>query len=414
MIKKVYVIVYIVIAAIFLGWGDKILPSRNEISKLELSRVVGYDMSDEEGARAGFSLVVDSDEGELNGSGAGGDSGGTSGGSQKKEKVVSVSADTFVMCFRALQGYRDKTLITGHIKNILIGEEAARTGIIEELDSAARNYDLRFDTNVYLVKDSSAKEFLKTGTEVLPSMEEGIENLMTTMRGNAGVGDYELVDILKMVTSEKKNGLIPALQMVKKEDRLKAWEIESTEEEARSERMEIAGFGIIKDAKLIDYLTEAEFGGFNVMNENYTGFVIELQSGDEIIGVGLSDIKVKRNFVFDDIKVKEIQVDIEIEGDITEVSTGRNIFQSGLEFYEQQASDMIKAYVTTSVKKSQETNVDFLRFEKALKIQHPYRYEKMKDTFSDDFQSLPVTVNVKTTLNKTFGMFSVIGEKRER
>ena len=65
MIKKVYVIIYIVIATIFLGWGDKILPSRNEISKLELSRVVGYDVG-EESDRVRFSLVVDSQEGSSN------------------------------------------------------------------------------------------------------------------------------------------------------------------------------------------------------------------------------------------------------------------------------------------------------------------------------------------------------------
>jgi len=408
MIKKVYVIIYIVIATIFLGWGDKILPSRNEISKLELSRVVGYDVG-EESDRVRFSLVVDSQEGSSNEN----VSSNQGEGSKKKEKVVSVTADTFVMCFRALQGYRDKTLITGHIKNILIGEEAARNGIIEELDSSARNYDLRFDTNVYVIKDSSAKDFLVNGTEVLPSMEESIENLMTTIRGNAGAGDYELVDILKMTTSEEKNGLIPALQMVKKDDKLKAWEIESSEDEGKSERMEIAGFGIIKDAKLIDFLTEAEFGGYNVMNENYNGFVIELKSGEEIVGVGLSDIKVKRNFVFGEDRVKEIQLDIKVEGDVTEVSSGRNIFESGISFYEQQASDMIKAYVATAVKKSQDTNVDFLKLKEAFRLQHPYRYEKMKDSFSRDFQLLPVTVNVETTINKTFGMFSVIGEKRE-
>jgi len=408
MIKKVYVVIYIVIASIFLGWGDKILPSRNEISKLELSRVVGYDVGDEE-KKARFSLVVDSQEDSQNENG----SSGQGGSSKKKEKVVSVTADTFVMCFRALQGYRDKTLITGHIKNILIGEEAARNGIIEELDSAARNYDLRFDTNVYLIKGSSAKDFLLTGTESLPSMEESIENLMTTMRGNAGVGDYELVDILKMTTSEEKSGLIPALEMVTEDDKLKAWEIESSEDEGKSGRMEIVGFGIMKDGKLIDFLTEAEFGGFNVMNENFTGFVIELQSGEEKVGVGLSDIKVKRNFVFEDSKVKEIVLDIKVEGDVTEVSTGRNIFESGLSFYEQQASDMIKAYVATAVKKSQETGVDFLKLEQALKIKHPYRYEKMKDAFLQDFQTLPVIVNVETTINKTFGMFSVVDEKWE-
>ncbi|MBP3284993.1 MAG: hypothetical protein J6M02_05795 [Clostridia bacterium] len=404
MIKRIYFFIYLVIFIVFLSWSEKIIPTRNEISELQLSRVAGFDV-EEPSKKVQFSLVVDSEKEKSKN--ASSDQNSNSG---KKENVITVTSDTFAMCLQGLQGYREKTFTTGHIKNILIGENAAKNGLVEEFDFAARNYDLRFDTNVYVTKDTSAKDFLITGTKEVSSLNAGIENLSTTLRGASAPGDYKVVDILKMLTSEQKSGLIPAVELVKEEEEKKEWRIENSEEKGESVRMEVAGYGIIKDAKLISFFSEEELHGYNTVNENYINLMLTLKNGEEKVGIDISDIKVKKNFVFSKDKLEEVKLEIELVGDITEVSDGKNLLKEGLSFYEQKTSEMVTNYVLDAVKKSQETDVDFLKIKQSFRMQHPYRYEKMKDDFEKEFSTLPVTVDVQTTINKTYGMFSVVEE----
>lgn len=402
MIKKLYVTIYIVIVIAFLGWGNKLIPSRHEISKLQLSKVAGFDVTPDD--KVDFSLVIDDTNGKPS------DSSSENGGSnKKKEELITINADTFVMCFRALQSYREKLVTTGHIKHILIGTEAAERGLIEEIDFASRNYDLRFDTNIYLTKDISSKDFLLTGIEERAAISERIENLSTSWHGVTNEGNFQLVDMLKLLTSEDKSGLVPALQIVDENTNVQDWQISTTEGESE-QRIETGGYGIIKNAKLIGFLNRNEMLGYNIAKKNFKGVTLDIFHNNEKLGVNISNSKTKTEFSFSGDNLDSITLTLKLNVDLSEISSGKNIFKKNLAEYENEISNLVRDYISMAIEKSKSSEVDFFEFEQLLKINHPYRYRKLKDGLKEALKQVPIIINVETKLNRTYGMLSIIEE----
>ena len=145
----------------------------------------------------------------------------------------------------------EEELFTGHVRALLLGEEAAVRGLDDLLGTVCRSADLRLDMPLYLVRDGTAEELMngvgsggRGVTEVLQAAELRIER----QRGARGGTAAELLRSL----SRSGGGLLPALRYE-----------QASESEGRTAAP--AGLGVIKDGKLLAWIEEGDCLGADLL-----------------------------------------------------------------------------------------------------------------------------------------------------
>jgi len=155
-------ILYIIIVCIpFLsGCGDvNIYSAHSEPEELVVIKTIGIDY--EEGAVKVTAAAGTTSEG-------------------KKPEMYTSAAATLAEAINGIQnGYLGDEAYFAHAEQVLVGEDAAMRGIKEYLDYIGRNVYMRLSTDLYIVKDGTAKELIEktAGSDVTTSdMLESIGN----------------------------------------------------------------------------------------------------------------------------------------------------------------------------------------------------------------------------------------------
>lgn len=144
--------------------------------------------------------------------------GGKAESSTKSAEIISIEGDTIFDAIRNFSIYKNKSMFWGHIQYILVSEEVAKEDFLQVLDFFIRDHELRFDTTVLIVKDTSAESFILTGEQ----LEMYIPDLLKGVSHNVGKlsisGEVRLADIMKTFNSKSMDGYIPVISLTSRED----------------------------------------------------------------------------------------------------------------------------------------------------------------------------------------------------
>lgn len=144
--------------------------------------------------------------------------GGKSESSGKSAEIISIEGNTIFDAVRNFSIYKNKSMFWGHIQYILISEDVAKENFLEVLDFFIRDHELRFDTTVLIVKDTSAESFILAGEQ----LEMYIPDLLKGVSHNVGKlsisGEVKISDILQTFNNKSVDGYIPVISMTSRED----------------------------------------------------------------------------------------------------------------------------------------------------------------------------------------------------
>lgn len=106
-----------------------------------------------------------------------------------------------------------------HVEYILLGREAAETGILPWLDWLERDPQMRLDTKIFVAR-GSARELVMEGSGATVGVTERMEGLETELK-NLGEGRAFTVRELASALSERGAGLCGLVEGVREEEQVK-------------------------------------------------------------------------------------------------------------------------------------------------------------------------------------------------
>lgn len=403
MVKITKIITALIIILSFALCADKLLPQSKEIDNMEVIKVVGLDYEEEKSEnKAVLSLMMDKENG---------DSQGESGGGSKKQEVIRYSAKTMNEALSKTQYYTDKFVEGSHIKFFVIGEETAKTDIDKALDEISKDKEMRPSSHMYLIKDMKAYEFLENIVAFEYELSDKLESMEKKTENKTIIKALSISELLSGKLSERGIYLIPTLNYLTDDDNLSIIKEDGVEEAKKLEKQfDFYGYGIMKDTKLVDYLNEEEAIIYNMLMNYTNGGNIEIETdSEEIISFSINNITTSYNFVFgENSSLEEIKIVVRFKSDFEEIYNEENpTSNEKIKEYESLQNEKIKQEVQSLIEKTKTLNLDILNVEEKLKLKHPYKYLKAKEVFNEKYNTLNISVDVQSQIERTYDVVKI-------
>jgi len=392
---------FIILTFIFLEWGETILPTRLESNEVQVTELIGLDLL--ENKEVALSVVFEEQkEGQEN------DNSNTS----EKEKVLMITSKTFSDDERGLQNYQDKIFIGSHVKSILLGENLATNGLLRGVDYISKNNEIRSKSNIYLVREMDASKLFSEGSKNDFVMANRMENITENTRYDREAREVTLWELVDIFLSDDKIGVIPCVELVKNgEKQLASYLLDEVSEDKDAKRIELAGYGIISEGKLIGYLNEDETDGYDYIKNIIKQDTMSLNVNEAIYGVNLIGSKTDLNFEFSEDELTKVIVKTKTNNFVGETYYGENIFNTNRSEIENAENEFIKNRIMAVIDRAKKEKVDFIDIGKKLQFKHPYKWLKIKEKWEEIFCEVPFEVQVTSELNKEYDIVSTINQE---
>ena len=390
---KVYAI--FIIGLILLGWGGHLIPSRVEITDFGIIQVLGIDS----GVNNGVSLSI-VDENQKNSK--------EDSDQVGNENIVTTSGKSYNDCINGLENYSDKFFIGGHIENIIIGEEICKENLVRAIDFISKASEIRLNSNMFIAKGSSASQFMQQGTSKEYSMSSRINNINLTDQILTEEKNTEASDVINILLSDNKCGVIQAIELVENGKASNREFILSTSKDEGKKFIQYAGYALIKDAKLIDYLNIDASSGYDFIKNNHPKQNVYIEKDGEITGINFVGSKTKVLFNFEGQNLKEIIIKTKTKNEIMQSSNGKNIFKENLEEIENLVAEEVKHRIESAINVAKNYQVDYIGFNKMLEMKHPYKWNKIKDNWENIFNEVPIRIEVESEINRSYNLLSIV------
>lgn len=318
------------------------------------------------------------------------------GGVQSKAYYnATQTGDSIFEAVRELSLRSNRLLIGHHLKVIVIGEQLARSTKLSELiEFFSRDNDIRPSVLLLTSKGRARDIFEHSQPGQTPAfvLNGTFNNRRRTMRIWDPVSMAKVVGPLHGHTSFLLQNVI-----------------------ASGKETKFSGAGVIKgDTGLLSgFLNEEELEGVVWITGKGKGGVVKTYNPEnhKLITYEIQSVASKIKVLAKGDKVS-FHVSVKSNGRIAEayVSGGGKLAGRTLQVEKQALEKRVTEILQTTVRKMQhELKADVGGFGKALQIQHPSRWRKMKEGWDETFSRLPVTYEVKLNI-EDFGASSTTTE----
>lgn len=289
-----------------------------------------------------------------------------------------------------LQDYSPKDdLYLDHVQYIIIGEAMAKDDMTAVLDWVERSPFMRLDTLVFLAKDNAADTIVSASGE-MTDISQRLRSL--EQESNArGQHIYTLLDIASGL-ADRGSALCLAVEPASS-DRT----VYNSQGSSAGKALLPAGYGVLKDGKLIAYLSQAETVGAMLFKQPPTGTGIEIDGTTLELLHGNASVSGQWS---GDGTLTGLSVTAHITAGILEHDPSRSL---DLDTLNQAFADTAEQWLYDVVTRSQALSCDFLALEDMVLSEKPKNgtaYDSQ--SWSDVFPYLPVTVQVKTEIQRGY------------
>lgn len=365
--------IFLLICLVLTGCWDM-----REIERRLFVGGVGIDVSDKANQyEFSFSIPIVR---EIVGSPGGGGGGGGPAVALESSISESITEATRDMALRF-----NRDLFFEHMRIIVIGEDAARQGLRQVINPFIRQTYFNRRSRI-AIAEGSAKKIL----EVEPWVEKiGAEYLQTIYAKVEFTGEFvdgDFGDFIDQIHAFSGNALVSKIA-------------------PREEEVYIGGAAVIKDYKLVGWLSEEETQGVNFMLGEMRGGSIVVDDPKTTDKATFSILRAQRKiYLVSTEPTFHFNVKIEVEGDITEVTEGRRIEDYEIQQIQILVAEKIKEQVNKGVSKLQKDyRVDLVRLNDYLYKYHHRIWDEYKDEWEEAFETAQISVDVDVQV-QNFGI----------
>lgn len=392
--KKSIIFIFVIIIFVFSEWGNFILPLSLEISDVEVTGLVGMDTDNL--SQCSVSVVLRRSKGDEAGK----------GNKTDAERLVTVKAESFMADIKGLQNYEEKIFIGSHVRDIVIGDELARNNMTIWLDFVAKDSDVRSNTNIYIAKDMEASKLFNETLENENGISNRIYNIVKDSKFDTEKRKVKLLDVIDMFLTGNRVGVIPCIMTVTGGEKRDSDYIIERKPDNEISRIELAGYGIISEGKLIGYLNNDETDGYDYVSNLIKEDAITVKINEEEYGINLISAKTDLDFEFSGDNLSKIIIKTRTKNFMGENSKGKNVFAHNINEIEKLESEFIANKIRTVIDRCQSEKIDFMDIGKKLEFKHPYKWRKIKDKWQEIFPNIDVEIEVNSKIDRSYDILS--------
>ncbi|AET65789.1 germination protein, Ger(X)C family [Desulfosporosinus orientis DSM 765] len=330
------------------------------------------------------------------------------GGVQINDRTLSVEASSARQAFEKMSKILNQTPFMGSLKVIVIGEDAAKAGGFNDiLDFDQRFAEFRRSMYLVLAKGKAQDLLnLKLGSEVLPALY--IKDLIEGGDELSAFPTVRLGHYLTILGTKSTAPILPVVESVKPGE---GAEYEA-KEKGKAEEIRIQGAGVLKEDRLVDFLTDEETKGYMWLENDVVNRSIDTMSlAEDSVKFGGQVLKSKTKYKVEMNSGKaELHYQIKTSIAIDEV-LGLTKQLSGPEWIElvkeaeKSFAKVIKKECETSIKKERELGLDYLGIGRHIEQKNPRYWKTIKDQWNAEIADFPVSIEVETIVHHS-GMSS--------
>ncbi|MGM9614174.1 MAG: Ger(x)C family spore germination C-terminal domain-containing protein [Oscillospiraceae bacterium] len=273
-------------------------------------------------------------------------------------------------------------LFYAHVQYILLGESLTQSGILPVLDWVERSPTMRLGTPIFAVRGSAADAVTASGENT------DITMLLASLEREQQTRGEPIYTLREVATDLYERGNTLFLSVVLKSS-------EETVPVGTDASLSVipAGYAVLRDGVVISYLTEEESKGAVIAHQAGNG--MKITAG----GHTMSLLSSKTDFSgeWDGGTLTGILIDCELETGILERSPGA---ETDITQLQSELSDTVTGWLKAVAERSQALSCDFLCMETSVLKNAPNESDEL--TWDEIFPTLPITVQVKTHIDKSY------------
>lgn len=314
---------------------------------------------------------------------------GEKGGGGKSVWVVTTTGQTVFDAIRNATTQVDRRSYFGHNKVIVIGEEAAKSGIAPLFDLTVRDPEIRELIYIFIAK-GKASDIIEAEhpQEKIPA--KGIESLAKATRASSKVPQVLLVDVLKSLVHKTNDPFIPGIKLT-----------ERREGETVEKFVELEETAIFKDDKFVGWFNPEETRGLLwILGEVKSGIIVVRSPGDETKKVALEIIRASSQ-VTPELDEGELTVTVEVkeEGNLGEQMSQVDLSEPGaFQQLEEEQAAIIEEEILAALSKAQEWGVDIFKFGEKYHRKFPAEWSDLEENWDEEFPNIKVDIVVDAKL----------------
>lgn len=316
------------------------------------------------------------------------------GASVAEGKAVWVVTSTGETIFDAIRNASLKTtrkLFFPHNKVIIIGEEAARAGVIPLLDFLGRDPEVRRLSYIFIAQ-GKASPILQGVHEQENIPSHAIEGMAQATKSSSKLPKRNLKDFLGTLNSPTSSSILPGIILLDKNSEGKSIKVVALDQTA-----------IFKKDKLIGWFDGKETRGLLwILNEVKSGIIIVNSPKEEGKSVSLeithSTSKIKPEIT--DGKLT-ITVEVKEEGNLAEQMSAVDLTHpDAFQELEIRQAAAIEDEINAALKKAQAWGVDIFKFGEEFHRKFPQEWSELEENWEEKFTELEVNVEVVAQLRQ--------------
>lgn len=321
------------------------------------------------------------------------------GGAAEKQNitwVVSETGDTIFEAERNLALKVSRRIYWAHDIILVLGEEAAKSGVRNYLNFFIRDPMPR-ETTWVLVTRGEAKKLLESHSELEKTSAQSIGSLV---RNRAGLA-VMVMDFAMALASRGTNPALPLVELQK----LGEPQGPGMEEKVQHEEVSITGTGVFEDEYLVGWLDTHETRSLLWLRGELNKGVITVPSPgrpDKMLSVNIVWARTRVEPEYDGENIS-FNVTMSFEGELLEQQSTENLSTlDEVEKVEMAAAESIIERCSATLKKAQgEYGTDIFNFGESFHRKYKKDWKELKYNWNDAFANAQVNITVEAHLRRT-------------
>ncbi|PKM72172.1 MAG: hypothetical protein CVU91_10610 [Firmicutes bacterium HGW-Firmicutes-16] len=383
--KKV-VIPIIVMLLTTLSGCEGFFPAASEIESYDTIQIIGIDVSEDDPSQIEVTLISKAEK---------------STGSETSGGVTIntywASGPTAFETQRGLRAKEDKVTFLGYVDYILIGEKAAQEDFTKYFDYVVRDHETRLSPKVFVIRDCTVKDFIKKTSSSEMFLADRLDNIINGKDILANTTETRAIKVMGMLDNTKASTVIPALECDERHNH-------DITGEMPEKHVDANGYAIIKDFKLAGFIEADCASGFNFLTNVVDSYPVSVKDNTGAY-VGLEVVKsdTKMEAHFDGDKLEGVTYKTFVTSALPEQQSRQKIAtREGVAFMCSEQSQTIKLLMEDVIKTSKELKTDCIGLGERIRIQYPYKWEKIKDKWKEMYPELKVDVSVDSEIVRSY------------
>ncbi len=332
----------------------------------------------------------------------------TGTGSSGQVTVLTSKSVTIARAMQKMQNYSTKKYIFfGHTANFLVGEAAAKHDLSACLEYVERGYDMRLDTNLFIVRGGRAEEAIAKASENGESINEHLLALEKDVQILSENHIYDCGDVAEELAADG-SAVVTAISL---------WENENVPVGENKKSVQVVGCAVIKDGKLCGYADVDASRGITLLMNRFVTDSAELPDGQgSYIAVVLTEGKTEYDVLFGDSGIRKIMIKAKLQGSISEMESPVNIYDERVvgEIERVLAKKEMERIVNV-IELSRRLETDFLEIERELDMKHPVKLRRARQgDWTRQLADTDIEVTVEVTVARTYELGISPAEKETR